>query len=98
MSTIALVGLGAMGNRMARRLMKRRALSRRLGTGRAQRYPPRFSLAPARKHADLVAEAAARAGVDPRLAEAARSWLREAEESGLGEADYSAMLVRILSR
>ena len=61
-------------------------------------YPPRFSLALARKDADLVAEAAARAGVDLRLAEAARSWLREAEEAGLGEADYSAMLARILSR
>ena len=61
-------------------------------------YPPRFSLALARKDADLVAEAAARAGLDLRLAEAARSWLREAEEAGLGEADYSAMLARILSR
>ena len=61
-------------------------------------YPSRFSLALARKDADLVAEAAARAGVDLRLAEAARSWLREAEEAGLGEADYSAMLARILSR
>ena len=61
-------------------------------------YPPRFSLALARKDADLVAEAAARAGVDLRLAEAARSWLREAEKAGLGEADYSAMLARILSR
>ena len=51
-------------------------------------YPPRFSLALARKDA----------GVDLRLADAARSWLREAEEAGLGEADYSAMLARILSR
>ena len=64
----------------------------------AGEYPPRFSLSLARKDADLIAEAAAAAGLDLRLAEAARSWLREAEEAGLGEADYSAMLARILSR
>jgi 3-hydroxyisobutyrate dehydrogenase-like beta-hydroxyacid dehydrogenase len=64
----------------------------------AGEYPPRFSLSLARKDADLIAEAAAAAGLDLRLIEAARSWLREAEEAGLGEADYSAMLARILSR
>jgi 3-hydroxyisobutyrate dehydrogenase-like beta-hydroxyacid dehydrogenase len=64
----------------------------------AGEYPPRFSLSLARKDADLIAEAAAAAGLDLLLAEAARSWLREAEEAGLGEADYSAMLARILSR
>jgi 3-hydroxyisobutyrate dehydrogenase-like beta-hydroxyacid dehydrogenase len=64
----------------------------------AGEYRPRFSLSLARKDADLIAEAAAAAGLDLRLVEAARSWLREAEEAGLGEADYSAMLARILSR
>ena len=64
----------------------------------AGEYPPRFSLSLAHKDADLIAESAAAAGLDLRLAEAARSWLREAEEAGLGEADYSAMLARILSR
>jgi 3-hydroxyisobutyrate dehydrogenase-like beta-hydroxyacid dehydrogenase len=62
----------------------------------AGEFPPRFSLSLARKDADLVAEAAATAGVDLRLAAAARSWLREAEETGLGESDYSAVLARIL--
>lgn len=59
-------------------------------------YPPRFTLALARKDADLVAAAAAAAGVDLRLAPAARSWLADAAAAGLGDRDYSALLVRIL--
>jgi 3-hydroxyisobutyrate dehydrogenase-like beta-hydroxyacid dehydrogenase len=62
----------------------------------AGEYPRRFSLALARKDAELVGEAAASAGIDLRLAEAAGSWLREAEEAGLGDADYSAVLAWIL--
>jgi 3-hydroxyisobutyrate dehydrogenase-like beta-hydroxyacid dehydrogenase len=58
-------------------------------------YPLRFSLSLARKDADLIAEAAAAGGVDLRLLEAVRSWLRDAEEAGLGDADYSAVLARI---
>jgi 3-hydroxyisobutyrate dehydrogenase/2-hydroxy-3-oxopropionate reductase len=69
---------------------------RRRASLEADDYPPRFSLSLARKDADLVAEAAAATGVDLRLAAAARSWLREAEEAGLGEMDYSAVLARIL--
>ena len=59
-------------------------------------YPPRFALYLARKDAELVASAAREAGVDLRLTEAARSWLAEAEEDGLGDRDYSAVLARIL--
>jgi 3-hydroxyisobutyrate dehydrogenase-like beta-hydroxyacid dehydrogenase len=59
-------------------------------------YPQRFSLSLARKDAELIAEAAATAGVDLRLAAAARSWIREAEDAGLGDADYSAVLAHIL--
>jgi 3-hydroxyisobutyrate dehydrogenase-like beta-hydroxyacid dehydrogenase len=61
-------------------------------------YPPRFALYLARKDAELVAAAAREAGVDLRLTEAARSWLAEAEEAGLGDRDYSAVLARILER
>lgn len=71
---------------------------RRRASLEAGEFPPRFTLSLARKDADLVAEAAASAGADLRLAAAARTWLREAEEAGLGESDYSAMLVRILER
>ncbi len=62
----------------------------------AGEFPPRFSLSLARKDADLVGEAAAAAEVDLRLAAAARSWLKAAEEAGLGDSDYSAVLARIL--
>jgi 3-hydroxyisobutyrate dehydrogenase-like beta-hydroxyacid dehydrogenase len=61
-------------------------------------YPPRFALYLARKDAELVVAAAREAGVDLRLTEAARSWLAEAEEEGLGDRDYSAVLARILER
>jgi len=61
-------------------------------------YPPRFALYLARKDAELVVAAAREAGVDLRLTEAARSWLADAEEAGLGDRDYSAVLARILER
>jgi 3-hydroxyisobutyrate dehydrogenase-like beta-hydroxyacid dehydrogenase len=61
-------------------------------------YPPRFTLSLARKDADLVLAAANEAGLDLPLAEAARTWLTEAEEAGLGALDYSAVLRRLLSR
>jgi 3-hydroxyisobutyrate dehydrogenase/2-hydroxy-3-oxopropionate reductase len=59
-------------------------------------FRPRFALSLARKDADLVADAAADAGIDLRLATAARTWLADAERAGLGEADYSAVLAQIL--
>jgi 3-hydroxyisobutyrate dehydrogenase-like beta-hydroxyacid dehydrogenase len=61
-------------------------------------YPPRFALHLARKDAELVVAAAREAGVDLRLTEAARDWLADAEEAGLGDRDYSAVLARILER
>jgi 3-hydroxyisobutyrate dehydrogenase len=61
-------------------------------------YPPRFPLRLARKDADLIAAAAEGAGVDLRLAAAAASWLADAEDGGLAEQDYSALLARILER
>jgi len=61
-------------------------------------YPARFALYLARKDADLILEAAAKTGVELRLTKGARDWLAEAEEAGLGDADYSAVLARILER
>ena len=61
-------------------------------------FPVRFSLALARKDADLIAAAAEDAGVDLRLAAATRAWLVDAEAAGLGERDYSAVLEWILER
>ncbi len=69
---------------------------RRRPTIEAGEFPARFRLSLARKDADLIAEAAAQTGVDLRLAAAARAWLAEAEEAGLGDLDYVAMVARIL--
>jgi 3-hydroxyisobutyrate dehydrogenase-like beta-hydroxyacid dehydrogenase len=60
-------------------------------------YPQRFALRLARKDADLIVEAAAEKGGELRVVEAAREWLADAEAAGLGDADYSAVLARILS-
>jgi 3-hydroxyisobutyrate dehydrogenase-like beta-hydroxyacid dehydrogenase len=59
-------------------------------------YPPRFRLSLARKDADLIVEAAAALGIDLRVTTAARTWLVETEEAGLGGQDYSVALARIL--
>ena len=55
-------------------------------------YPPRFALPLALKDADLVLEASAAAGVELRLAAAARSWLADAEAAGRGAEDYAVVL------
>jgi 3-hydroxyisobutyrate dehydrogenase-like beta-hydroxyacid dehydrogenase len=64
----------------------------------ADDYPPRFSLSLAVKDADLVAGAAAAAGVDLRLATAAQSWLADAEAAGWSDRDYAAVLAWILGQ
>ena len=61
-------------------------------------FPRRFALSLARKDMNLVCEAADRAGVELRLAEAARSWLVAADEEGWGDRDYSAVVERIRSQ
>jgi 3-hydroxyisobutyrate dehydrogenase/2-hydroxy-3-oxopropionate reductase len=59
-------------------------------------YPLRFALALARKDGDLVAEAAAAAGVELPLGGATRDWFADAEAAGWGERDYSAVLAWII--
>jgi 3-hydroxyisobutyrate dehydrogenase len=61
------------------------------------RYEPRFSLSLARKDADLILDAAAKRGIDLRLAPAAREWLAEAEDAGRGAKDYAVTLETILA-
>jgi 3-hydroxyisobutyrate dehydrogenase-like beta-hydroxyacid dehydrogenase len=58
----------------------------------------RFALSLARKDSELVLAAAERAGVDVRLAAAARSWLADAEAAGMGAGDYSQVLQAITGR
>jgi 3-hydroxyisobutyrate dehydrogenase len=69
---------------------------RRRSSIESGRFPPRFRLALARKDVELILEAAAAGGVDLRLIDAMRSWLEEAERSGLGDSDYSAVLAHIM--
>jgi 3-hydroxyisobutyrate dehydrogenase-like beta-hydroxyacid dehydrogenase len=59
-------------------------------------YPPRFALYLARKDADLILEAAAKTRIEIPVTKGAHEWLADAEAAGLGEADYSAVLARIL--
>jgi 3-hydroxyisobutyrate dehydrogenase-like beta-hydroxyacid dehydrogenase len=59
-------------------------------------FPRRFDLALARKDAELVRVAVAAAGVDARVLAAAATWFADADDAGLGEEDYSAVLRRIL--
>ena len=61
-------------------------------------YPPRFSLALARKDAHLIEEAASERGLRFPVASAAAHWLDEAAQAGLEQADYSAVLGYIRSR
>jgi 3-hydroxyisobutyrate dehydrogenase-like beta-hydroxyacid dehydrogenase len=65
---------------------------RRRAALEADDYPPRFPLSLARKDADLVTEAAP----ELRLAQAARSWLAEADDASWGERDYAAFVAWVL--
>jgi 3-hydroxyisobutyrate dehydrogenase len=61
-------------------------------------FPPRFPMRLARKDADLIAQAAAESGLDLRITEAARSWLREADEASWRDRDYAALLAWIIEQ
>lgn len=61
-------------------------------------YPANFKLALAAKDLRLVTEAAEAAGVELRLAAAARAWLERAAERGLGDLDYSAVIADVRGR
>jgi 3-hydroxyisobutyrate dehydrogenase-like beta-hydroxyacid dehydrogenase len=69
---------------------------RRRGAIESGEFPTRFRLSLARKDTDLVADKAT--GADLRLFEATRERFLEAERDDLGDADYSVVLARILSR
>jgi 3-hydroxyisobutyrate dehydrogenase-like beta-hydroxyacid dehydrogenase len=61
-------------------------------------YGPNFKLSLAAKDLALVTDAAEEAGLQLRLAPAARSWLEEATEAGLGDLDYSAVVAHARGR
>lgn len=60
--------------------------------------PPNFKLSLAAKDMALVTAAAEAAGVDLRLAPAARAWFEAAETAGLGDRDYSAVIAAARGR
>jgi 3-hydroxyisobutyrate dehydrogenase/2-hydroxy-3-oxopropionate reductase len=59
-------------------------------------YPVRFPLTLARKDTDLIAAAAAAAGVELRVLAAAQSWLEDAADAG-PDRDYTTLLAQILT-
>jgi 3-hydroxyisobutyrate dehydrogenase-like beta-hydroxyacid dehydrogenase len=61
-------------------------------------YTPNFTLGLAAKDLALVTGAAEAAGVELRIAAAARSWFERAVEHGLGELDYSAVIADVRGR
>jgi 3-hydroxyisobutyrate dehydrogenase-like beta-hydroxyacid dehydrogenase len=61
-------------------------------------YPANFKLALAAKDLRLVTEAAEAAGAELRMAAAARSWFERADEHGLGDLDYSAVVADVRGR
>jgi 3-hydroxyisobutyrate dehydrogenase-like beta-hydroxyacid dehydrogenase len=58
-------------------------------------YKPNFKLALAAKDMRLVTEAAGRAGVDLKVAEAAHAWFELADAADLSDLDYSAVVAEI---
>jgi 3-hydroxyisobutyrate dehydrogenase-like beta-hydroxyacid dehydrogenase len=61
-------------------------------------YTPNFTLGLAAKDLRLVMDAAEAAGVELRVAAAAKSWLERADEHGLGDLDYSAVIAEVRGR
>ena len=61
-------------------------------------YPPNFTLELAAKDLGLVTEAAERAGVDAKVAAAARAHFEAAHGAGLGDLDYSAVIAHVRGR
>jgi 3-hydroxyisobutyrate dehydrogenase/2-hydroxy-3-oxopropionate reductase len=59
-------------------------------------FAPNFKLELAAKDLRLVAQEAEAAGVHLKVAEAAKVWLEAAEQAGLGDQDYSAVIEKIL--
>lgn len=58
-------------------------------------YAPNFTLALAAKDLRLVTEAAEKAGIDAKLAAAARTYFEAADAAGLGDLDYSAVIAHL---
>ena len=98
--TIALADRMGLGRELTMEILASTPLSlaseRRRGQLETGEFPLRFRLALARKDAELIQETAAAAHVDARVLAAAAAWFADAEETGLGDEDYSTVLRRII--
>jgi 3-hydroxyisobutyrate dehydrogenase-like beta-hydroxyacid dehydrogenase len=74
------------------------AVRRKLDKIETDRYTASFRLALMRKDMGLVTEAAARRQATIPLLEAAAGWMAKAEDDGLGDLDYSAVVAEIRGR
>ncbi|HWH12340.1 MAG TPA: NAD(P)-dependent oxidoreductase [Solirubrobacteraceae bacterium] len=88
-SLVAVMEAGSGGSTM---------LGLKAGPMRAHDFEPLFKLAHMLKDVRLCLEAAAAAGISFAAAEAAESALREADEQGLGEDDFAAILTAVEDR
>lgn len=70
--------------------------AKRLPSIAAGAYPSRFRLSLARKDAELIRGVSEAAGARVPALESAAGWLAEAEASGRGDQDYTAMLATVL--
>jgi 3-hydroxyisobutyrate dehydrogenase-like beta-hydroxyacid dehydrogenase len=61
-------------------------------------YAPSFKLSLAVKDLDLVEAAAQKEGLNFKLAPGAKTWYEAADEAGLGDCDYSAVIAHIRGR
>jgi len=60
--------------------------------------PANFKVALARKDLTLVTEAAEKAGLELKVAAAAREWFEQADDDGLSDLDYAAVITEIRRR
>jgi 3-hydroxyisobutyrate dehydrogenase/2-hydroxy-3-oxopropionate reductase len=74
------------------------ALARKRDQIAADHYPRGFRLSLMLKDVRLVLDAAARRGVELRLAGQAEQWIAQAQRHGLGDHDYSAVVAEIRGR
>lgn len=65
---------------------------RRRAAIEADDFPLHFRLALAEKDLALIGDAAAAAGLELRMAEAARAWFADAVAAGLGDRDYASVI------
>lgn len=74
------------------------ALKRKLDKIEADRYEASFKLALMRKDMGLVMDAAERRDREVPVVGAAAGWMRRAQDDGLGDLDYSAVVAEIRGR